>query len=107
MLAWVTGQIEDSLSQKLEFVLEENRVYRTLLVRHSPQWRLQDTERKALAQKGRPLGELLAQVITIVQPATLLKWHRRLVAKKWDFSDRRAKSVGRPPVDAVLERLVV
>ena len=106
-LAWVTGQIEDSLCQKLEFVLEENRVYRALLDRHSPQWRLQDTERKALAQKGRPLGELLAQVITIVQPATLLKWHRRLVAKKWDFSDRRAKSVGRPPVDALLERLVV
>jgi hypothetical protein len=74
MLAWVTGQIEDSLRQKLEFVLEENRVYRALLDRHSPQWRLQDTERKALAQKGRPLGELLAQVLTIVQPATLLKW---------------------------------
>jgi hypothetical protein len=25
----------------------------------------------------------------------LLKWHRRLMAKKWDFSARRAKSVGR------------
>jgi hypothetical protein len=62
-----------------------------LLDRHSPQWRLQATERKDLAQKGRPLGELLAQVITIVQPAPLLKWHRRLVAKKWDFSGLRAK----------------
>ena len=28
MLAWVTGQIQDSPCQKLEFVLEENRVYR-------------------------------------------------------------------------------
>src|ERR1035437_5206332 len=36
MLAWVTGQIEDSLCQKLEFVLEEDRVYRALLDRHSP-----------------------------------------------------------------------
>jgi hypothetical protein len=76
MLAWVTGQIDESLLQKLEFVLEENRVYRALLDRDSPQWRLQDTERKALAEKGRRLGELLAQVITIVQPETLLKWHR-------------------------------
>jgi hypothetical protein len=25
MLAWVTGQIDDSLRQKLEFVLEEKR----------------------------------------------------------------------------------
>jgi hypothetical protein len=95
MLAWVTGQIDDSLRQKLEFVLEENRVYRALLDWHSTQWRLQDTERKALAEKGRPLGKLLAQVITIVQPETLLKWHRRWVAKKWDFSARRTKSVGR------------
>ena len=50
MLAWVTGQIDESLLQKLEFVLEENRVYRALLDRDSPQWRLQDTERKALAE---------------------------------------------------------
>lgn len=107
MLALVTGQIEDSLRQKLEFTLEENRVYRALLERHSPHWRLQDSERKILAEKGRPLGKLLDQVLTIVKPETLLKWHRRLVAQKWDFSARRAKPVGRPPVAAELEELVV
>ena len=79
MLAWVTGRIEDSLRQKLAFVLEENRVYRALLERHSPHWRLQDSERKALAEKGRPLRKLLAHVITIAQPETLLKWHLWLV----------------------------
>jgi putative transposase len=107
MLALVTGQIEDSLRQKMEFVLEENRVYRALLDRHSPHWRLQDSERKILAEKGRPLGKLLAKVLTIVKPETLLKWHRRLVAQKWDFSARRAKPIGRPPVTAELEKLVV
>jgi hypothetical protein len=106
MLAWLTGRIDDSLRQKLEFVLEENRVYRALLEGHSPQWRLQDPEREGLAEKGRPLTKLLSQVITIVQPETLLKWHRRLVAKKWDFSARRAKSVGRPPVVAAVGKLV-
>ena len=50
---------------------------------------------------------VLAQVITIVQPETLLKWHRRWVAKKWDFSARRTKSVGRRAVDAAVEKLVV
>ena len=49
LLAWATGQIDEALRQKLEFVLEENRVYRTLLERHSPHWRLQDGERKVLA----------------------------------------------------------
>src|ERR1035438_608784 len=80
LLACVTGQIDEALRQKLEFVLEENRVYRALLARHSPHWRLQDAERKVLAEKRKPLGKLLADVITLVQPETLLKWHRQLVA---------------------------
>ena len=107
MLAWVTGQIDDSLRQKLEFVLEENRVYRALLARHSPRWQLQDTERKVLAEKGKPLGKLLGEVITIAQPETLLKWPRHLVASKWDFSHRRKAKPGRPLVSVEMERLVL
>ena len=106
-LAWATGQIDEALSQKLEFVLEENRVYRALLDRHSPHWRLQDSERKTLAEKGKPLGKLLNEVITIVQPETLLKWHRRLVARKWDFSSRLPAKPGRPAVAMGVEQLVV
>jgi len=107
LLALVTGRIDQALRLKLEFVLEENRVYRALLDRHSAGWRLEEAQRKALAQKSRPLGKLLAQVITIVEPETLLKWHRRLVARKWDFSARRGPGVGRPKADARVEQLVV
>jgi hypothetical protein len=71
-LAWATGQIDEALRQKLEFVLGENRVYRALLDRHSPRWRLQDAKRKVLAEKGKPLGKSLHDVITFVQPGTLL-----------------------------------
>ena len=77
LLVWATGQTDVALRQKLEFVLEENRVYRPLLDRHSSHWRPQDAERKVLAEKGKLLGQLLADVVTIVQPDTLLKWHRR------------------------------
>jgi hypothetical protein len=105
LLAWATGQIDEALRQKLEFVLEENRVYRALLDRHSPHWRLQDSERKALAEKGKPLGQLLPDVLTIVQPATLLKWHRQLVARKWDFSRRRKGQPGRPSISVEIETL--
>ena len=55
LLAWATGQVDEALRQKLEFVWEENRVYRALLDRHSPRWRLQDAERKVLAEKGERL----------------------------------------------------
>jgi len=107
LLAGVTGHIDEALRQKLEFVLAENRVYRALLDRHSPHWRLQDAQRKALAEKGKPLGKLLHDVITIVQPEPLLKWHRQRVAKKWDFSSRRIAKPGRPFVPIEIERLVL
>lgn len=105
--AWAAGQINEGLRQKLEFLLEENRVYRALLERHSPRWRLQDAERKVLAEKDKPLGKLLGEVITIVQPETLLKWHRQLVGSKWDFSRRRKAKPGWPSVSVEIEGLVL
>ena len=41
-----------------------------------------------------------------MKPDTILAWHRRLVAKKFDGSSQ-CKALGRPPVDAALEALVV
>jgi hypothetical protein len=40
-----------------------------------------------------------------VTPATLLAWHRRLVARKWDYSSRRRP--GRPSTAAAIRKLVV
>jgi transposase len=48
----------------------------------------------------------LADVAQIVKPDTILVWHRKLVADKFDGSTRR-KSPGRPRVDKALEDLVV
>jgi putative transposase len=45
-------------------------------------------------------------VATIVTPETILAWHRRFVAKKFDGSKRR-KAPGRPKIDQELEALVV
>jgi putative transposase len=40
-----------------------------------------------------------------VTPATLLAWHRRLIARKWDYSRRR--SPGRPSTAAAIRMLVI
>jgi hypothetical protein len=39
-----------------------------------------------------------------VTPATLLRWHRALIAGKWTYPRRRA---GRPPVQAAIRALVL
>jgi RHS repeat-associated protein len=38
----------------------------------------------------------LAQIGTLFTPDTILRWHRLLVARKWDYSERRQKKPGRP-----------
>lgn len=45
-------------------------------------------------------GEVFA-----VTPATLLAWHRRLVARKWDYASRRRP--GRPSTAAAIRKLVI
>jgi putative transposase len=47
----------------------------------------------------------LGEVIRLVQPATVLKWHRELVRRKWTF--RHAKVGGRPRTATAIERLIV
>jgi putative transposase len=39
----------------------------------------------------------------VVSPTTLLRWHRRLVAKRWTYQGR----VGRPPIGGEIRELVL
>ena len=48
----------------------------------------------------------MAEVAGIVTRETLLAWHRRLIARKWDYSERR-KQPGRPRVMVEISELVV
>jgi putative transposase len=50
---------------------------------------------------------MLQQVATIVTPDTILRWHRMLVAKKWDYSNRRKKKPGRPRIRQVIIDLIL
>ena len=38
----------------------------------------------------------------VITPATVLRWHRRLVTKKWTYPSRS----GRPPVDPMIAALI-
>jgi transposase InsO family protein len=82
----------------------ENRILRNQITGHV---RLSDGERKTLAEIGKKLSkQALAEVASIVTPDTILAWHRKLVAQKFDSSQQR-KVLGRPKIDQELEALVV
>ena len=68
---------------------------------------LNDDQRRRLAVSGKVLGrKLLQEVGTLFTPDTILRWHRELVAKKWDYTHKR-KSVGRPRVAKEIVDLVL
>jgi len=56
-----------------------------------------------LAAKAKGLGrKILADVATIVTPETLLAWHRKLIAQKYDGTGSRGP--GRPGTARALRR---
>ena len=69
---------------------------------------LTDDQRRILAAKGKALGRrTLVELTTIVTPDTILRWHRRLIAAKWDHSNRRKNQPGRTTVPDCVARLVL
>src|SRR5881392_2713424 len=100
LLAYIIGTVDQELLLRNEYLVTENRILRE---RIKGRVRLSDGERKALAEIGQKLGKkALEEVATIVKPDTILAWHRRLVAQKFDGSKQR-KTLGRPRIDKELE----
>ena len=90
--------------QVIDYLREENRVLREQL--GDRRVRLNDDQRRRSAVRAKALGrKILAEVASIVTPETLLAWHRKLIAQKYDGMAHRAP--GRPRTAGEIEALVV
>ena len=104
LLIAVAGWMNQQQQHAIEYLREENRILHTQI--GGRRLRFTDEQRRSLAAKARLFGKrLLADVATIVTPATLLRWHRKLIANKYDGSTRRRP--GRPTIVKEIETLVV
>ena len=101
LAGWVNRRQQDAIA----YLRTENRILREKLGKK--RILLDDDQRRRLAVKGKILGRrMLDELAGIVTPETILRWHRELVARHWDYSDRR-KAGGRPPVPAEIVELVL
>ena len=82
-----------------------------LVLRHQLAVLRRQVARPAFDDGDRAVLALLASVLPRrrwpafgVQPATILAWHRRLVARRWTYPHKRP---GRPPTPAAIGRLVL
>ena len=106
LLIGFTGWVNHSQQEAIEYLRTENQILREVIGKK--RILLNDDQRRRLAVKGKVLGLLrLRELAGIVTPETILRWHRRLVARKWDYSDQRKPSPGRPPVDQEIVNLVL
>ena len=102
LAGWVNQQQQQIIDfQRMEIdVLKEKLGKKRIL--------LNDDQRRRLAVKGKVLGrKVLEQIGTLFTPDTILRWHRELVARKWDYSKRRPKKPGRPLTSEEITQLVV
>ena len=101
----LAGRVNRHQQEVIEYLETENRVLRERFGKK--RILLNDDQRRRLAVKGKVLGrKALQEIATIVTPDRILRWHRELIAAKWDTSKRR-KNVGRPPVSQEVVDLVL
>lgn len=100
LLSWLVLSARSSASKNAEILILRHEV--AVLRRGNSKPKIDWTDRALLAALARILPKTL-RAHRIVTPGTLLRWHRRMVTKKWT----QPKAPGRPPLASELAGLIV
>ena len=99
----LSGWMNQHQQHVIHYLKEENRVLGKQI--GNRRMRFSDDQRRRLAASAEALGRKpLQEIATIVTPETLLAWHRKLIAQKYDGSANRGP--GRPRTAAEIAALV-
>jgi len=103
LLISLAGWLNQRQQDVIDYLQEENRVLREQL--EGKRLRFSDDQRRRLAVRAKKLGRrMLHELTTLVTPATLFAWHRRLIAEKYDGKRR---GPGRPRAKEEIQQLLV
>jgi putative transposase len=99
LCGWLVLLGRSSASKDAELLVLRHEV--AVLHRTHPRPRLDWADRAVLAALI-PLLPTQLRAHRLVTPGTVLRWHRRLVTRKWTYPNR----TGRPPVSAEIAALI-
>ena len=103
LIAKVQQLFSRDLALENDYLRQENQILRSKLGARVP---LTEADRRRLVKYGLRIRSRLAQVVSLIKPATLLAWNRRQKQKKWSFPNRPTPP-GRPRKAGDTEALVV
>jgi putative transposase len=103
VLSLVAVLVRGDVSKDVELLVlrHENAVLRRQVSRP----RYEPADRLWFVALSRLVPRRLWPAVFPVTPATILRWHRRLVARKWTYSDRRRP--GRPSTIVAIRKLIL
>jgi len=104
LLTMLAGWINRHQQDVIEYLKTENTILRGKLGKK--RIILTNEQKRLLAVSGKRLGrKVLSEICCAFSPDTILKWHRKLIATKYDGS--RNRKIGRPRISEELEELVI
>ena len=101
LLGWIVLRVRSDPSKEIEILVLRHQL--AVLQRRTPRPRMSWTDRALIAALTRllPMRRRLGLLVT---PATILRWHRQLIARRWTTPPARP---GRPAIPAGLRALVI
>jgi hypothetical protein len=102
LLSWLTLLPRASSSKDIELLVLRHEV--AVLRRTNSKPRLDWADRAVFAATIQRLPAAL-RGRRLVTPATVLRWHRRLVTKKWTYPNRSGRPPLNPAIAALIERM--
>jgi len=104
LLMMMAGWLNRHQQDVIEYLKEENKILREKL--GNKRILLNDSQKMRLSRLGKRLGrKVLEDACCIFSPDTILRWHRSLVAQKYDGSKNRKP--GRKRITLELEQLII
>jgi putative transposase len=101
VLSWLTLLARSEAAKDVEILVLRHEV--DVLRRHNPRPTLSWVDRALLSALSRLLPVNLRR-LRLVSPRTLLRWHARLVARRWSYPRRQP---GRPATSPTVRALVL
>jgi hypothetical protein len=107
LITYLSYCIDKELYKAIDYLREQVRILIEHQGKENKRILLTNSQRMRVAAKAKRLSrKMLERCTELFTPDTIMRWHQKLIAEKYDGSQNRAYT-GRPPVTEEIVNLVI